>query len=205
MSDLHFETARNSDRIFSCGGRHLCSTVDPTREADQWVQAQAGLIGGCQSVIVLGLGCGYHVRALKRLNEFRVHVLETSEEVIHAAFKIHPLDLFPGDVLPLPDLESLFENEEIKDASRESFAVVLHEPSLALNPTLYHQTRDFLLGRHPKGVRWLFVNRGWEAPRLEELSEGLLSLKGLDPFLDRQSRGEIAPLPLLLALRELIV
>lgn len=178
--------------IFTVDGRHLCSTVDPSKEAEQWDQHHASRTAACKAIIVLGIGCGYHLRALKKKSRsIRVIGVESSKPVQAAALQVHPLDLHSDEFVDSAD------HQIVREATREPYAVLVHEATAFGDPTLY-QTRNFLLGRTPSGLRWLFQNRGWEIPDAGKFEEGLLSLKSLDPVLPTANQ------PFLLALRELI-
>jgi|GEM_PF-4752159 len=201
MPDVHFETARNSELIFTYQQRHLCSSIHPTREAQQWASYHQAKWRECRSIIVLGLGCGYHVRALKMATDARIVVLEPSREVIQAALRVHPLDLSESELLHWNSVESVTAFSALAEATKNSYAVLVHEPSAFANPSLYLETKEFLLGRKENGLRWLFQNRGVEMPAIEE-SE--MNLKTLEPVLEKQLNGELPLQPALQALRELI-
>ena len=53
--------ARNSERIAKLNGRILCSSIDPSREARKWVDLHSEISEDCETIFVLGLGCGYHI------------------------------------------------------------------------------------------------------------------------------------------------
>jgi hypothetical protein len=162
MSSIHFSTARNSELIFTTGDRHLCSSIHPTREAQQWIAHHQAKWRDCRSILVVGLGCGYHVRALKMAAgpETCVLALEPSREVIQAALRVHPLDLSETDLVQWSSIEDIKKSSVLTEATLRSYAVLLHEPSAFANPAQYQEAKDFLLGRQEEGLRWLFANRG---------------------------------------------
>lgn len=201
MADVYFETARNSELIFTYQRRHLCSSIQPTREAQAWIAHHQKQWRDCRTIIVLGLGCGYHVRALKMATDARVLVLEPSREVIQAALRVHPLDLNESDLFHLPTTEAVAGILPIAEATKNSYCVLVHEPSAFAHPSLYLETKEFLLGRKASGLRWLFQNRGVEMPAIDETE---MNLKTVAPILDRQLAGELPLQPALQALRELI-
>ena len=194
MSEVHFETAKNSELIFTVSGRHLCSSVHPTKEAQQWISYHQALWQNCRTIVVLGLGCGYHVRALKNATDADVVVLEASREVIQAALRVHPLDLRESEIVHWSSVEVLKASKALIAATKSSYAVLIHEPSAFGNPELYSQTKEFLLGRKSDGLRWLFENRGLPAPVFIESEE--LNIKALD---------SVWVSPAMQALRELVV
>lgn len=202
MSDIHFETARNSELIFTLRGRHLCSSIHPTKEAQQWIAHHHSLWHECRSIIVLGLGCGYHVRALKMSPDAKVLVLEPSRDVIQAALRVHPLDLSEAELFHWTSVNDITVVPALVEATKQSYAVLLHEPSAFSNPDLYTETKEFLLGRKEQGLRWLFHNRGVEMPAMSETRE--INFKTLDFLWHKQLQGEAPVQPTMQALRELI-
>jgi hypothetical protein len=204
MPDIHFETAKNSELIFTSGGRHLCSTIHPTKEARQWIAHHESLWKNCRTIIVLGLGCGYHVRALKMINTpARVFVLEPSQEIMQAALKIHPFDLGQSEIAIWKNRKDLEDNYHLRNITKKSYAVLTHEPSAFANPEFYADAKQFLLGRDTAGLRWLFENREMAAPEISEPQE--ISIKTLDPLWQKQLAGEEPLQPVMHALRELIL
>lgn len=202
MPEIHFATAKNSELIFTSDGRHLCSSVRPTKEAQNWFNHHQGLYQNCRSVFVLGLGCGYHVRALRMSGEFNVIVLENSHDIVQAALKVHPLDLRESDIVVWNDIADIVNVKSVQAATQNSYAVLIHEPSAFSNPALYSTTKEFLLGRTKNGLQWLFQNRDWEVPELGEPTE--INLTCLDGILEMQRSGARPVQPAMQALRELI-
>lgn len=203
MPEIHFETAKNSELIFTVNGRHLCSSVHPTKEARQWIAHHESLWRDCRGVIILGLGCGYHVRAMKMAAPAtRIFVLEPSQEIVQAALRIHPFDLNPSDIATWNAIGDLRTNRPLMDITKNSYAVLIHEPSAFQQGALYSDAKQFLLGRNLAGLQWLFQNREFSIPDLVE--QGPVTIKTLDPVWQKQLTGEETLQPVMQALRELI-
>jgi hypothetical protein len=63
-------------------GKPMCSSRDPEREATQWLASIANLIQPKSTVLDLGLGAGFHVKALlQKFPSTLVEVLELNPEV----------------------------------------------------------------------------------------------------------------------------
>jgi 6-hydroxymethylpterin diphosphokinase MptE-like len=72
-------------------GRALCSAVDPAGEAEAWAASQE--LGDADLLVVLGLGLGHHIEALRRRTDVRIVALEPSAEVIRATLERRRLEL----------------------------------------------------------------------------------------------------------------
>jgi hypothetical protein len=111
------------------------SAYDPQREAER--AAAAFGTGRATSIIVCGLGLGYHVAALRRRHPHCVKmVLEKDPEVVHLAMESCPSNLEGAHVLVSPDdIPPVLESFEM-DAFRGK-AVYFHRPSYLLGREFY--------------------------------------------------------------------
>jgi hypothetical protein len=200
MSDVNFSFAKNSELIFTFGGRYLCSSINPTKESQQWVASQQERWKDSDAIIVLGLGCGYHVRALRSISHADVVAVETNRTMISAASRVHPLDLKESDVVHFESESDLASSPALVRATQKSYTVLLHDPSVFLRRDLFLAARRFLLGRNQDGLKWLFKNRNIPA-NSDFQAEGALSLKHLDSLLPQD---RLVSAPILNAVRELI-
>lgn len=196
MSEIRFELAKNSEMIFTVDGRHLCSAVDPSHEAKQWVSNHKTRISGAETILIVGVGCGYHIREMKKIvHPRRLIGIDAEQSILDATMRAHSLDLYQDDLILFAPAHPV-----LAESVRQPFSVLLHEPSGFANPKL-NEIRNFILGRTITGLPWLFRNRGWSAPRPQCPVNRLLSLKNLDDYLQTESTAQ----PWLRALRELIV
>ena len=63
-------------------GKPMCSSRDPEREATQWLLSIGHLIQPTSTVLILGLGAGFHVSAfLQKFPGNPLQVLELNPEV----------------------------------------------------------------------------------------------------------------------------
>lgn len=198
MSELGFTLAKNSELIFTDQGRSLCSQVNPTREAHQWVSHHEASWRDREAIIVLGVGCGYHLRALAAAANVAVFGCDLNCAHIAGALRIHPLDLREANLIHFTKTEDLASNNALRNVTQKSFAVLLHEPTAFVHSDSYRRAKHFLLGRTADGLAWLFENRGLGKLSFIESDTGnLVSLKNVD--------AQVSPAqPLLHALRELI-
>jgi hypothetical protein len=197
---LDFSLAKNSELIFTQQGRHLASSVHPTREAHQWVAHHEAQWKDAETILVLGIGCGYHLRALASTSKKRVIGCDINKDFVRGALRIHPLDLKESEMCLFENLNDLEHNTALTKATQTSYAVLVHEASVFANRPLFQEAQHFLLGRTRAGLQWLFANRGLgELNFQEEQGANLLSLKSIDSVLEDKAQA-----PLLNALRELI-
>src|ERR1700741_2348478 len=52
--------------IAKFNGRFVCSSVDPVKEAEDWVTKLGRSVHDIKTIIVMGVGCGYHLAQLRR-------------------------------------------------------------------------------------------------------------------------------------------
>jgi hypothetical protein len=204
MSEIEFLVAKNSELVFKVAGRHLASAFNPTKEAHGWINHHQEIWRDCETIIVLGVGCGYHLRALKSASGAKILALDRDKKIIQAALRIHPLELSESEVAVLAPLTEISAHPAFIQATRGSYAVLVHEASAFVRPELYQSAKDFLLGRTAEGLRWVLQNRGQKVGDLPVQAD-LYSLKNLDFILKKQIEGELPLWPLAHAVRELII
>lgn len=79
-SRLELCQLENGMIVPSLEGRLFCSRRDPVRESEAWFSNHSRLISDAESVLVLGLGAGFHLMQFER--QRKVHVLELRLELI---------------------------------------------------------------------------------------------------------------------------
>ena len=62
---IEVNVAITGDKIAKRDGKYICSRVDPWREARGWLDFHAEQIKFAESIIVVGLGCGYYIYYLE--------------------------------------------------------------------------------------------------------------------------------------------
>jgi hypothetical protein len=122
----------------------LASSVDPTREAATWADQVCKAAGAHDMIIVLGLGCGYHVtELLSRRPRSQVIVIESDQQLCDEAFKISP-ELYDGVVIVQNDWTKLIESQPFRDAVGGIYHIAIHGPTSQLDAD-YIQSVDALL------------------------------------------------------------
>ena len=199
--------AVSGGKVIRFDGRLLASRFDPMREAEAWVDGRADFLANVRTVIVLGLGSGQHVSALLKKTNARILVLEANEEILEAGQNINSFDPVKVRVEHFTSARSLRSSEAVKAAVKESFVVLIHPASLAVNKDLYESCRAQLLGREWGALNWQWNLRGAPAfdanPRIDAISDSPLTIYDLEQTELVQNSEERERL-LFKALRELV-
>jgi hypothetical protein len=199
--------AVNGGKVIRYEGRLLASRFDPKREAEAWVESRAEFLADVRTVVVLGLGSGHHVSALLQKTHARILVLEANEEIFEAGREINSFDPVKVRIEHFKSARGLRSSEAVKAAVKESFIVLIHPASLALNKDIYESCRAQLLGREWGALNWQWNLRGGPAfdvnPRIDAKNEEPLTVYDLEQTELVQSSEERERL-LFKALRELV-
>ena len=88
----------------------LCSEVDPLREAELW--ASRIQLEDLDRLVILGLGMGYHLEALRRRTDLPIHVVEPSPSVIRATLGSRNLGVERAEIVDSPGaLQRILSNK----------------------------------------------------------------------------------------------
>ena len=195
-------TAQSGDEVLRVGGRLMASRIDPRAEARAWVDARLALLNDVRTVVVLGLGSGYHVTELVKRTSARILVLEPRADVIAAWDEDFARDRVR--VEHTEDLASLRTSDDVRRALATSYLTMVHPASRGLSPEFYRDAVAHLNARAPGHLAWV-----WELKNLgtlpEELTRGdaALSIHDLAQIELTADAGEREHL-LIKALRELV-
>ena len=144
---IHSETSRSGHVILKKDGRLLASSFDPLREAQVWARQAARSPGfeQAETLIVLGLGCGYHVATLAA-HPKAIVVVEPNIEIAKATLEIFSFEN-NVKVLVEPLARQLLSHREIARALKTPTAVLQHQPSLSCDPAFYESAQAIFLSR----------------------------------------------------------
>ena len=113
---IKHDTSKNNSPIFTWEDRYLCSRVDPQKEAQEWLTSRSEQINSSKYIVVLGLGCGYHI--LQLINNFptkKILVIETEKTIINVFKRNFPIESSAVELLHIDDEESLISNPAIQN------------------------------------------------------------------------------------------
>ncbi|RME14218.1 MAG: hypothetical protein D6797_09350 [Bdellovibrio sp.] len=152
---LEIRKSRNGQTVALWDGRHLCSSIDPLAEAQKWCQGYQKKIERGGALVVLGLGCGYHVEELLKENHLII-VIEKQEKLIDLFSQrctSASLYLLSGKV------EELFKEEVLISVLRGHYQVLDHDPSQITDLLFYKKVRRLLLGRRVEEAKAILKRR----------------------------------------------
>ncbi len=144
--------SKSGHRVLRCEGRLLASREDPVREAIRWVESNRKYFRDRKSVIVLGVGCAYHLELLiQEVGVENVVGIDCTDEIIswcRGRLQGTNINIFSSqDVLQLKRFVS------------QSYAVLKYFPSVVANQKVFNEIYEFLLGRTKAGAQFVAATR----------------------------------------------
>jgi hypothetical protein len=145
--------------VLTRDGRKLCSAVAPKKEAQEWLDRQNTMWTKTQSVVVLGLGAGHHVRALLQRSEARVLVVDPLDDTWTLPqfddLRSHPRLTF----LRASSVDALKANDDLQKILLNSYVVLTHAPSFFNHQALLHEIHETLSARNWRSLQWIWSLR----------------------------------------------
>jgi hypothetical protein len=196
-------------------GLMLASLRQPVNEAQKWVAHNEALIQACEHLIVLGLGCGYHVFELqKQYPSKKIFVIEVSEELVQFCEQHFSLQIAEVEVIQIDSLHKLIGSARIQKALSQPYSIIEHKASVQPHRGFYKEIAALLKGRERNVFRehlqlrnsrqMLFDEKTMLSELMkEEHSQHLISIKDLNNWLKPDQRWTRSGC-LIQALRELV-
>lgn len=207
MNRLVWEKARTGESVPRWDGRLLASCLDPRQEAADWIFRRAPFLNKVKTLIVLGVGGGFHILAAAERSTARIVVIEKERELLSAVWP--KLEETLGDRIEPVLIERAVElrsSPRIREVLGGSFCVLEHPPSIAHHREFYSECSALLLAREWGALTWQWRLRGLpdfdSEPRLTR-GEPALSIRDLDETRLMRESTDREKL-LLKALRELV-
>ncbi len=144
--------AKSGQSIVKYSGRYICSSVNPQSEAAEWVEKRTAQVAGMNSVIVVGVGCGYHIAALRRrFTSLNIVAVDTDQELID--FTRDQLNLETVDVkfVKFDSTETLTSDANVQAALGGSYIVLRFAPSTCYSAEEFNLIECTLLARNRQG------------------------------------------------------
>lgn len=207
---IESHVAKSGDLIFDVDRRQLCSHHDPRLEAKNWSERRLSEGLNAKHLIIVGLGCGYHVEALKKLTNKKIYVVEASKEILTACAKVHSMDFANFNARYIPDIQAIKESAWMQEAMSASYQVLVYKPSFFSNRDSFEPIYDWLIARNWPALAWMWEQRTQTAliNQLQQVvnsDSNQLTLKDVDSLVEKSSlRGHSRSWMILRALRELI-
>lgn len=188
-------TSESGSPVVRWQGLSLASTRQPEKEAQEWVKKAAPLLSSVPHIIVLGLGCGYHVfELIRQFPQKSIYVFEVNRELIQFCQSHFSLQMADVNIIEIRSLSELSMSARAQRALSQPYSVLEHWPSLQPQRSFYKELSALLKGRDPTVFRdYLELRPGRkdlfdERLMLEDLlnsetSLQLLSVKDLERWL----------------------
>lgn len=189
-------------------GNLLHSTVDPIREAKTFIDRHWKQIENVQSVVVVGLGGGFHIEEILQRKKVHIVVIECLKDLVVAIADKQPQLMKQLDVLASVPPSQLILEPTLLKALSHSYFILKHPASLRVHHYYYAAVIESLSSRTLLGLKEL--SQG--CPSLNQFLDSLdicgdqtLTLPMVEEALVRRGSGLEKEGLIWMALRELVV
>jgi hypothetical protein len=185
-SSIEALVAKSGDFTLRVNGRFLASSFDPRKEAQKWAASLTPLLKE-DVVVILGLGCGYHIQALKDMKpHLKMYVVESQPQLAKltlAHFTNLTDDSQQIKMIVEQTVHNAFEQLVALSALTHPFSIVSHLPSIALDPSFYEAVKSFLIAREPESFQRQLQFRAELAYEIDEAKlKNIISLQQKSPL-----------------------
>lgn len=147
-------------------GKALCDFNNPIAEAEAWVASQNFNISN--EIVVLGLGDGFHLKALKEAHPYlKIHLIECRDQLLPIYKK--QIQSQVDNYSCLQSLNALLDSEIFELVMVKSLPVYFMRSSWGAQEDLFYSMWKNLTGRSVYAIAKHFANVGIE------IDEGTLS------------------------------
>jgi len=184
------------------------SAVNPQREASSFIDHEWGNLKDVQTVIVFGLGGGFHIAELLRRKNFDVHVIEAEGSLIPAMNERWPDLMKQIDVFANYPSGQLVRELQDAGAFTHAYAVLKHPASVRIAPLFYKTIQLVLNERTLFRLRELVGSNEGLSQFLDSLDinhDQILTLPMVEEALIRRGKGLDKEGLIWMTLRELVV
>ncbi len=189
MNVISFSENNEFDLIAYENGQPLAATQDPRSEALKWVYSLGHL--PTQSIVIIGLGSGFHVAALAELDPtLEITVIETRASLI-PIFRSKFADISDRVQITIVDQPSeIFKTDAYADVlARKSFVLSFRECWGARTET-FTELFAHMVGRSVDSVQYHLQEMGMNMKSLFFNRSALLSIKDILPAVEASSVNE---------------
>lgn len=158
MTEIEWIDSESGAPIPQQSGQSLCSKVNPVSEAEKWLDQNKQSIRDAETIIVLGMGGGYHLKLLTEKFKDRDFIAIEKHAAIADFLSSRSL---PQEVAVLSGYpyEELLKNALLKEALKTRIVVLKHPSSFRLNREYYSKIEKLLTGREASGLEDLLKMR----------------------------------------------
>lgn len=144
------------------------------------------------SVVIVGLGSGHHVRAwLEAHPDSRAIVIDSRPSLIRPFRKANPELKARCEIVIVESPEALVAHEVMRTVAESLCPVFLFAPAAGAREKMFHEFFAMLTGRNPRGLRFFLERFGFDGEMtVESVGEGrLLTIKDLGLMIDTTHEG----------------
>lgn len=141
IHSYEIKTSKQGEKTPVINGVHLHSAYDPMKEAANFVEKNIHLLSGRNSIIILGLGFGYHIKAL--INQMKISgekkeifVIEPNRTVWEDAKELGLLDLENVTIYADITVDELYKDPKI-------IKCLLNKPTILAHPASFNFYQDY--------------------------------------------------------------
>lgn len=190
------EISKSGVPILTASGRLLCSRVDPMKEAQRWVASHRQVIETVPSILVLGIGSGFHVAELcRQFPGKKILVIESNFDLAASVEDLLGFEMPGVDILTEQKVETVLRSSRLHKAITQVYSILAHAPSMSLDPDFYDEVLKYLIGREKSAFLFQMKLRGefdqiFDLQKLMTSESTLLSIEDLNKALTNDHRGD---------------
>lgn len=159
MSTLSFSENTEGYLVPFEDGKALCDFQNPLAEAEAWVATQDFSISN--EIVVLGLGGGFHVKALKEAHPYlKIHLMECRDQLLPIYKK--QIQSQVENYSCFQSLEALLESDIFDIVIAKSLPVYFMRSTWGSQEDLFYSLWKNLTGRSVYAIAKHFANLGIE-------------------------------------------
>ncbi len=206
--DLEFLKCKDNQWVPIVNGTLLHSTVDPYKEARDLIDLEWDRISTVQTLIVFGIGGGYHIEEILSRKSLNIVVVEAEKDLAQAMAEKKP-ELFKKiEVLSGFPPAQIYLESKIISALSSSYAILLHPASMRVSSYYYNAVSQVLNQRTLVRLRELSqgnpnLNRFLKSLNISE--DQILTLPMVEEAMARQGSGFDREGLIWMTMRELVV
>lgn len=140
-------------------GKSLCDFANPSGEAEVWVASQDFSISN--EIVVLGLGGGFHIKAIKEAHpHLKIHLIECRDQLLPIYKK--QIQSQVDNYSCFQSLEALLDSEIFEKVLNKSLPVYFMRSTWGSQEDLFYSLWKNLTGRSVYAIAKHFANLGIE-------------------------------------------
>lgn len=159
MTTISFSENKEGYLLPLENGHLLCDFENPNEEAEAWAAQQDVKISN--EIVVLGLGAGFHIKALKEAHPYlKIHVVECRDQLLPIYKK--QVSSETENYHRFHSLDALLESEFFNKVIARTLPVYFFRKSWGAQEDLFYSLWKNLTGRSVYAIARHFANLGVE-------------------------------------------